>query len=305
MKFDCERFSCFPDERETLFFGGDTELRIKGIMQWFQGRWRHYDKFMEPINALNRMINGRRLEHQSIWNSRKSQKWMNCIIRDHLYHQLSQRDKVETPQYVSSLVSYQMSSTEHIRLNWNEMKSGYEWMNSIVKLDNGHLDIGNIAVLFADSSSITFVVWNGVDLEEAEWKSVVNELSVMYSMGLWMTIRFELSSDEYAQQNMHQMAVGYLDMEESKWQCQHDANVLIFNIADATESEKQSEFLRKRGELLIQRLEEQLSQDLVAVVIEEPSSPYAWQQRSNSQRGLNSQDQYSKFWRPNSKSHIE
>ena len=254
MKFECELFSCFPEEQETLFFGGDTELRIRGIMQWAEGKWRHYDKFMEPINALNRMINGRPLHDQSIWNNKKTQKWMNCVIKDHLHHQLSQSDQVETPQYVSSLVSYQMASVGHVRLNWNEMKSGYQWMSSVLNSHDNQLDIGNIAVLFTDSSSITFVVSDGVDLEEEEWKSVVNGLSIVHKMGLSMSIRFELSSDTARQKEMNMMAEGYLEMEQSKWQCRREENVLIFSIADDAEWEKQFLFFRQRAESMISGL---------------------------------------------------
>ena len=48
MKFECELFSCFPEEQETLFLGGKTELRIKGIIQYLSG-WRQYDKVRTDI----------------------------------------------------------------------------------------------------------------------------------------------------------------------------------------------------------------------------------------------------------------
>ena len=246
MKFDCEVFSCFQEENETLFFGGYTELRIKGIMQWAMGLWRHYDKYMEPINALNRIIHGKRLRDQPIWDNRKAQKWMNHIVKDYLHIQLLQMEKVTTPQYVACLLSYQLSSEEHIRLNWNEMKIGYEWMNGIMKTGDNELDIGNLSVLFADSSSITFVVSDGEDLAETEWESVINGLSKVEEMGLSMSIRFELSSDESRQNEMYTMAIGYLEMLNSTWHCRHDGNTLIFSISDATESEKQFEFFRDR-----------------------------------------------------------
>ena len=246
MKFDCEVFSCFQEENETLFFCGYTELRIKGIMQWAMGLWRHYDKYMEPINALNRIIHGKPLGDQPIWDNQKAQKWINHIVKDYLHIQLSQMDKVTTPQYVACLLSYQLSSEEHIRLNWNEMNIGYQWMNDIMKSEENELDIGNFSALFADSSSITFVVSNGEDLVEEEWKSVVNGLSNVEEMGLSMSIRFELSSDESRQNEMYTMAIGYLEMLQSKWHCRHDGDMLIFSISETSESEKQYEFFRDR-----------------------------------------------------------
>ena len=263
-KFECEKFSCFPEEKETLFFGGDTELRIKGIMQWAKGKWRHYDKYMEPINALNRMIKAKQLQDEAINNSGRAQKWMKCIIVDQIRRQLSETDKIQTPQYVFSLVSYQMSSKEHIRLHWNEMKSGYQWMNDIMKSDDDQLDIGNLSVLFADATSMTFVVSNGVDLEEEEWESVVNGLSNVLEMGLSMTIRFELSSEESRQNEMNMMAEGYLEMEESKWKCRRDRNVLIFNISDDSESGKQIDYFQQRANSMIKRLEQEDEDKLIS-----------------------------------------
>ena len=51
MKIDCAVFSCY-DERETLFFGGDTVLRIKGVMQCVGGKWCRYDKFITKFKII-------------------------------------------------------------------------------------------------------------------------------------------------------------------------------------------------------------------------------------------------------------
>ena len=88
MKFECKTFSVFTEERETLFFGGDTELQIKGIIQRSLGKWRHYDKYMMPINALHRMMSGQTLNGLEICEDVALQMKMNCIIQDHLRSQL-------------------------------------------------------------------------------------------------------------------------------------------------------------------------------------------------------------------------
>eukprot|EP01083_Nonionella_stella_P198147 727766_1 len=53
LKFDCDRLSAFSDEKETLFFGGETVLKILSIHQHV-GQWRNYKKYMKPINIINR-----------------------------------------------------------------------------------------------------------------------------------------------------------------------------------------------------------------------------------------------------------
>ena len=54
MKFKCAPFSCFPEEQETLYFGGETVLRIQGITHRAATQHLSYDKFMEPINVCTR-----------------------------------------------------------------------------------------------------------------------------------------------------------------------------------------------------------------------------------------------------------
>ena len=74
MKFDCAVFSDFQEEKETLFFGGDTKLKIEGIIQWARGKWRAYDKYMEPINAFNHLIHGKSLKGQAILTMKQHRK---------------------------------------------------------------------------------------------------------------------------------------------------------------------------------------------------------------------------------------
>ena len=68
-KFDCAPFSCFS-ESEILFFGGDTVLRINGIIQYAGGKWMKYHKFMEPINAFSRMMDGFSVRNLTISNKK-------------------------------------------------------------------------------------------------------------------------------------------------------------------------------------------------------------------------------------------
>ena len=44
IKFECGSFSCFVEERETLF-DGNTVLRIQGVVQWLDSKLMDYDVF--------------------------------------------------------------------------------------------------------------------------------------------------------------------------------------------------------------------------------------------------------------------
>ena len=90
--------SCSPKQRGTLFFGGltfqilirnshfsspsgETVLKIELALQRVSDVLRKYDKFMEPINALTRMINGLTLKGQEIVSNKKSQKSLTVCAR--------------------------------------------------------------------------------------------------------------------------------------------------------------------------------------------------------------------------------
>ena len=270
-KFDCEEFSCFPEERETLFFGGDTELRIKGIIQWTQNGWKSYDNFMEPINAIHRMMNAKSLRNQVDWTNAtgkkriQNEKRMNCIVKDLLGARLEQNE-MECPQYVMKLASYQKSSTKNVRLDYIELKRGYQWINCILKSGKCEdskkqietLNVSNIAVLFNHAESITFVVSGEYDLKEEEWESLVIDLMNIRNMGLTMNFRFELSSNEARQSAMHDMALGYLDELQCTWQCAQKGNILAFNLIEEATVSERSELLCARTNIMIAALQKQI-----------------------------------------------
>lgn len=257
-KFDCKEFSCFPDEQETLFFGEDTQLKIKGILQFVRTKWESYGKFMDPMNAFHRFVNGKSLENQQRWSSDSKygehKKNMNCIVKALLHAQLKQEDG-ECPAYVLRLGYYQKSSAKHIRLVYSEMKSGYQWMRYILK-SGSNLNFANIAALFHEAESITFVVSDTDDLQEEEWEFVVTNLTKIREMELSMEFRFELSSDKYRQRQMHDMIVYYLAEKDSKWRCNHNDNILTFHVDEGTAMAEDSELFRNTVQRMIEELNE-------------------------------------------------
>lgn len=257
MKFDCEPFSCYPEEKEILFFGGDTKMRIKGIMQ-YAGGWKTYDKFMDPIDAFYRMIHGKSLRDRGIWNKPAIQRKMNLIIKNVLCAQQDLADQGTFPRYILSLVLFQRSRTSRVRLNYNEMTDGCEWLRCIFER-NGQLDIANICAFFEQAESITFLVYNERELDEDEWESVVQGLAEIRLMGLSTKIVFELSSEEERLNAMYDIASGYLLEHNSEWKCErleNDKNhIFNFKSEDVTVTEKESKLLSDRMRRMIESLE--------------------------------------------------
>ena len=196
MKFECEKFSCFSSERETLFFGGDTVLRIQSVMQWIGDALMDYGLFMEPINAFSRMMNGLSVKQQPIATKKQSQRAMKLVIKDILRALVLQQHNAETPQYVRDLVLFHHASTPLIRLIYDELMTEYKWLDGIVKVDGGNngnvniLDIANIAVLFGHAEDITFVMAEDAVLKQNECDALIEGLRAMSKMNLLMNVRF-------------------------------------------------------------------------------------------------------------------
>ena len=199
MKFDCERLSCFAEEKEVLFFGGDTVLRIKGIIHHDQGKWMKYDKYLEAINVFSRMMDGFSVKNQPIVNRKRDQKMMKHIVKDVLHSLLLRLSETKTPKYVHELVLFHHSAASHIRLIYDELLTEYKWLDSILKnnaaVDVSTLDIANIALLFCHSEKITFLMSDDYDLNDVECFNLMEKLVLMAEMGLEMTVHLKWSTD--------------------------------------------------------------------------------------------------------------
>ena len=196
MKFDCEKLSCFAEEKETLFFGGKTVLRIKGIIEWSQGQWMRYDKYLEAINVFSRMMDGFSVKEQPIVNRKRDQKVMKRVIRDVLRSLMLRLEEAESPEYVHNLMLYHMSAASRITLLYDELLADYKWLDCILKDENTEtLHIADIALLFSHSESITFLMADKYDLSDVECLTLMNDLMLMTKMGLEMIVHFEWPSD--------------------------------------------------------------------------------------------------------------
>ena len=192
VKFDCERFSCFAEEKETLFFGGDTVLKIKGITHCAQGRWMKYDKYLEAINVFSRMINGFSVKEQRIMNKKLDQKMMKQIIRDVLRSLLWKVDEAVTPQYVHGLVIFHLSAASSVYLIYDELLTDYTWLHCILKKPSTDtMDIANVALLLCQSESITFLMADNHDLTDFECHNLMKSLLSMTEMGVQLTVHLK------------------------------------------------------------------------------------------------------------------
>ena len=255
MKFECALFSCYPEERETLFFGGDTVLRIKGILQWADGKWRHYDKYMEPINAFCRMMNGLSVKQQLITTKKSSQKTMKIMICDVLRSLIWEQHDVKTPKYVQNLVRYHLLSVSNVRLLYEELITDYQWLHCILKTDGArintetdsesdsdsesqeiegaeNLNIVNIAVLFCHCDDITFIMTEGAQFTEPQCSFLIKDIVSISEMSLDINVRFMWPSSvpEPVKSQISEASIAFYGTD-----CQRrfDGNSVLFTISES------------------------------------------------------------------------
>ena len=261
MKIECEIFSCFPEERETLFFGGDTVLRVKGILQWATGKWRHYDRYMEPINTFCRMINGLSVKEQLIITKKSSQKTMKTMIGDVLRSLIGQQQDVKTPQYVQNLMRYHLSSVSNVRLLYKELLADYQWLHCILKTEcqeiggPANLNIVNIAILFCHCDDITFLMAEGAQFTESQCSSLIEDILSISEMSLDINVRFMWPSSvpEPVKSQISEASIAFYGTD-----CQRrfDGNSVLFTISESIYNVVTQRKFRSQVAMMMKQLKE-------------------------------------------------
>ena len=254
MHFECDVFSCFPEERETLFFGGDTVLRIKGIVQWAEGKWRPYDKYMEPINAFCRMMNGLAVREQPIATQKSSQKAMKFICADILRALMWQQQDVKTPKYVRNMVLYHHSNASRVRLLYDELLTVYQWLDCILKSESAeHLNFANIALLFCHSDDITFLMPEDKDLSESECSALINDIVSISFMALGVQIRL-LWPTTIPNATRSRLTNASMRFYQANCQQHFDSKTISFITANSNFNVEAQDLFQRRIQQMIQHL---------------------------------------------------
>lgn len=275
MRFDCKRFSRFPEKKEVLIFGGRSLLRLEDIRKLNEYSWTKLGKYLVPVEAFFCMMRGRSLMNKQILNEEHSQRYLRLIIADVLRTMVGQQVAFRPPGYIRDWVLFYLNRTAQIPacLLYRELMNLDHGLQSIFK-NSKSIDIANIVALFSRSPTITVYITDSDDVNDLEWESIANGLSDVLKFGVSTIVRFQFSTvvDRWKQKEMFDAALLSLPSKRTfVWKRSVHENALTFHrvtkVVDVEEDGKEeeeesitykvSEMCQKRMQKMIQCLEQQ------------------------------------------------
>lgn len=226
MFFDCTPFSPYTEEKQILFFGGKTTLKVMGIEHLQQ---RNFDKFIKPAQEFLDMIDGQPATSQHLKLDMSATA--RLILQRH-------SGKPRVGGYMIDLVMYNLQRAVQVRLLYSDLMTRYDSLECIFKVADSPidvLDIANIAVLFRHSKIITFVLTKSDIIGDKQWQSMMKQLADIYNMGLVPTICFEFPP----KMSWHQYALFDAAFSDLPPQCnaKMQRNVISFDFISSADDD--------------------------------------------------------------------
>eukprot|EP01083_Nonionella_stella_P200706 734775_1 len=200
LKFDCDKLSAFSHEKETLFFGGKTILKIFSLRQYVDNSWKDYKQYMKPMNIINRMIHGLgiNIQDESQHNdvNELNRKMAFELMKRALCIFNADTSQMEVPLYIQKLWNHYTFNTT-ITLNLTQLTKDYKWMNPLFMKTNDRndtdsqilLNVADICAIFNKADEIVFIMPKGHIISYDQCASLLEQDFASISMDV--TIRFK------------------------------------------------------------------------------------------------------------------
>lgn len=178
------------------------------------------------------------------------------IIRDILRSLDTEDQEAETPKYIQHLVLYHHSSTPRVRLLYNELLTEYEWLDCILKGETDDtLDFVNIAALFCNSESITFLMTDDDILSESQCSEMMQNMILISMMALDVEIKFVWSS-LIPKEVISRLSDASIALYGKKCSLRFDSKAVQFRFADSVFTFEGMAMIQSRIEWMITSLED-------------------------------------------------
>eukprot|EP01084_Bolivina_argentea_P156658 273018_1 len=139
--FNTSVMSDFPQEKEILFFGGNTTLQISSILQAIGTSWVSHRKYTNGIQHMLQ-IAGSRMK----WSYKNNMKDIIGCLLPGMY-----ADNKKLPSYIKSLLVYQLSTIRsRVEYDISELsdKNQYTWVKDIFVKHDATPRVSNLCNLF-------------------------------------------------------------------------------------------------------------------------------------------------------------
>lgn len=142
--FDMQWFSCFDHEKEVLFFGGSSVLKICNIIKFEQMAWRSFAIDIRALQAIHSFVTGSALPSAMTFQIKDVMLMMMQSVLD---RDIS--DVVCMSPYIKKMLYHQLySAPNRVELDWSILLADYGFLSPILmKLQNRGLALLNITNL--------------------------------------------------------------------------------------------------------------------------------------------------------------
>eukprot|EP01084_Bolivina_argentea_P137889 242850_1 len=146
--FDVSVMSEFAREKETLFFGMDTILKMHSVYSIFDDKWQDYKRYINAIQEVLKIANG-----TISWYYKNNIKEIVGYLLPNMY-----RSKIRLPEYIQILLHFHLQHLpNNIIYDFNDLVNNYQWVKDIfVENVNERIpNVSNLCNLFKQCDHIT------------------------------------------------------------------------------------------------------------------------------------------------------
>eukprot|EP01084_Bolivina_argentea_P276941 472648_1 len=149
--FYVSMLSDFENEKETLFFGGETIMIINSIYSIHNTEWQNYKKHINGIQQILKVADG-----TISWHHKNNIRDIVGYILPNLF-----REKTELPPYIKSLLNFHLKNVpSNIEYDLNDLCHNYQWVKDMFIRDTVALipNVSNLCNLFKHCKQVTIKI---------------------------------------------------------------------------------------------------------------------------------------------------
>eukprot|EP01084_Bolivina_argentea_P118223 209803_1 len=183
---DTTKMSVYPEEKEMLFFGGDSTFQIRTAYQSINRTWTCYKNYIDGLQILLDVANGRmeweRINHKTFV---KNLKDIIGFILPNVYV------NSPLPSYISLLLNYHLSMLPKSIIEYDiaELSKQHDWVKELFIKKPNIVHIANACNLFAKCKHFKIHMPSDNVMNDDDCKLLMEDISHITNKNL--TLQFQ------------------------------------------------------------------------------------------------------------------